>query len=330
MKYIVNNNTNPYFNIALEEYCLNNLLNEEEFFILWQNEPSVIIGKNQNAFEEVNFPFANKKNIKVARRISGGGAVYHDLGNLNFTFVSKFEDIGTIDFKRFAQLVVGALETMGIKAELTSRNDITIDGKKVSGNAQRIRSNRFVQHGTLLFDGNVENLVNSLNANLYKITSKGIKSTRSRVTNIKEYIDRDISIYQFKELLHLYLSDNNRSEEIILSDIDINEIEKMKNTKFSTWEWNIGESPEFNIENERSFDCGNIKFSANVLDGVISSIKFYRDNSGIASVDELEKILAKSRFEINEIRNKLEVVDLKKYFGDISLDEILSVMFGQV
>ncbi|MHB1395141.1 MAG: lipoate--protein ligase [Clostridia bacterium] len=328
MKYIVNNNTNPYFNLALEEYCLKNLLHEEEFFILWQNEPSVIIGKNQNALEEVNFNFTNERNVKVARRISGGGAVYHDFGNLNFTFISKFEDIGTIDFKKFVQPVVDALETIGVKAELTGRNDITVDGKKVSGNAQRICSKRLMHHGTLLFDVNVEDLVNALNVKMDKITSKGIKSVRSRVANIKEYIDRNISINEFKELLHLYLSDNNKSKEIILSDIDINEIEKMKNTKFSTWEWNIGESPEFNIENEKRFNCGKIKFSASVLDGVIKSVKFHGDYLGVAPVDELENILAESRYEINEIRNKLEGVNLKKYFGDSSLDEILSVMFG--
>lgn len=328
MKYIVNNNTNPYFNLALEEYCLKNLLHEEEFFILWQNEPSVIIGKNQNASEEVNFSFTNERNIKVARRISGGGAVYHDFGNLNFTFISKFEDMGTIDFRKFAQPVIDALGTIGVKAELTGRNDITVDGKKISGNAQRINSHRLMQHGTLLFDVNIEDLVNALNVKLDKITSKGVKSVRSRVANIKEYLDREIDIHELKELLHLYLSDNNKSQEIVLSDRDINEIEKLKDIKFSTWEWNIGESPEFNIENEKRFSCGKIKFSANILDGIIESVKFYGDYLGIAPVDELENRLVKSKYEASEIRRRLEGVNLKIYFGDIALDEILSVMFG--
>jgi lipoate-protein ligase A len=185
-----------------------------------------------------------------------------------------------------------------------------------------------MHHGTLLFNLNIEDLVNALNVKMDKITSKGIKSVRSRVTNIKEYLDRDISIGEFKELLHLYLSDNNKSKEIILSDMDINEIEKMKAAKFSTWDWNIGESPKFNIENEKRLNCGKIKFSANVLDGVIESAKFYGDYLGVAPVDELESIFAGSRYEIKEIRNKLEGVNLKKYFGDCSLDEILSVMFG--
>ncbi|PLX34289.1 MAG: hypothetical protein C0604_01860 [Clostridiales bacterium] len=218
MKYILNSSTDPYYNLALEEYCLKNVDMDEDYFLLWQNAPAIIVGKNQNTFEEINPRFVEENGIPVARRISGGGAVYHDFGNLNFTFIANIEDAATVDFKKYAEPIIEALKTLGIEAELSGRNDITIDGKKISGNAQRMYRKKLMQHGTLLFDVNIHDLVDSLNVKMDKITSKGIKSVRSRVTNIKEHLAEEIDIKAFWELIHLYLSEDGSSEEILLSE----------------------------------------------------------------------------------------------------------------
>ncbi len=327
MKYILNSSTDPYYNLALEEYCLKNVDMDEDYFLLWQNAPSIIVGKNQNTFEEINPKFVDENSIHVARRISGGGAVYHDYGNLNFTFVANIEDAATVDFKKYAMPIIEALKTLGINADLSGRNDITIDGKKISGNAQRMYRKKLMQHGTLLFDVNIHDLVDSLNVKMDKITSKGIKSVRSRVTNIKEHLDREIDIKDFWELIHQYLSEDGRSEEILLTDDEKAEIKKMRDQRFSTWDWNYGVSPKFDIVNEKRFPGGKIEFAAEVKEGVIESIRFFGDYLGIRPVDEVEESLSGQKFEIDSVRTRLEQFSLGEYFGKITLDELLEVMF---
>jgi len=327
MKYILNSSTDPYYNLALEEYCLKNVDMDEDYFLLWQNAPSIIVGKNQNTFEEINPKFVDENSIHVARRISGGGAVYHDYGNLNFTFVANIEDAATVDFKKYAMPIIEALKTLGINADLSGRNDITIDGKKISGNAQRMYRKKLMQHGTLLFDVNIHDLVDSLNVKMDKITSKGIKSVRSRVTNIKEHLDREIDIKDFWELIHQYLSEDGRSEEILLTDDEKAEIKKMRDQRFSTWDWNYGVSPKFDIVNEKRFPGGKIEFAAEVKEGVIESIRFFGDYLGIRPVDEVEESLSGQKFEIDSVRTTLEQFSLGEYFGKITLDELLEVMF---
>lgn len=328
MKYIVNESTDPYYNLALEEYCLKNVDMEEDYFLLWQNAPAIIVGKNQNTLEEINSRFVEERKIPVARRISGGGAVYHDLGNLNFTFIANIEDAETVDFKKYAEPIICALETLGIRAELSGRNDITIDGKKISGNAQRLYRKKLMQHGTLLFDVDIADLVNALNVKMDKITSKGIKSVRSRVTNIKEHLERNLDMKDFWELIHLYLSDNGASEEILLTEEEKKEVLRLRNERFATWEWNYGESPEFNIKNEKRFPGGKIEFAAEVDGGIIETLRFYGDFLGIRPVDEVEKALAGQKYEIGAIKEILGSIAVGEYFGGIGTEELLEVMFG--
>lgn len=328
MRYIINNSNNPYFNLAFEEYCLMNIDVNEDYYILWQNEPSIIVGKNQNTIEEINPRFVEEKNINVARRISGGGAVYHDLGNLNFTFIGKFEDLSKVSFEKYARPIIEALSTLGIEAQLSGRNDITIDNKKISGNAQKLVRNRLMQHGTLLYDVNINDLVEALNVKMDKITSKGIKSVRSRVTNIKEHLNTDMDVNEFKELIHRFLSDNYKSEEIVLSDEDIDNIKKLSKEKFGTWKWNYGESPEFNIKNERRFPGGKVEVLINIKEGVIENCKIYGDYLGVLNVSEVEDKLNGLKYEISVIRDFFESIDIQSYFGAISLDELLDAFFG--
>lgn len=328
MRYIINNSKNPYYNIALEEYCLMNIDVGEDYFILWQNEPSIIVGKNQNTLEEINIKFVEDNNIKVVRRISGGGAVYHDLGNLNYTFITNINRGEITDFKEYAKPIISFLKELGVEAELSGRNDITVMGKKMSGNAQRLHKKKFMQHGTLLFDVNMDNLVQALNVSADKIQSKGVKSVRSRVGNIRELLKEDMDIDSFKELLQRRLSNNYSSKEIVLTQNDLAKILESANSKFSTWAWNYGESPEFNYKNEKRFLGGKIGILVNVKDGLIKGCKFYGDYLAILDTDPLALKLVGLNYEKEIIREALKEIELDKHFGSITLEELLEVFFG--
>ena len=193
MLYIRNETTNPFYNLAMEEYLFN-LNDKTDYLLLWRNEPTIVIGKHQNTIEEINSDYVREKQIHIVRRITGGGAVYHDLGNLNYSLIIKSDYEGGYDFRKFTLPIVKALERLNIKAEQSGRNDITIDGKKFSGNAQFVSKGKLLHHGTLLFDSEMEELAKALKVSKDKIESKGIKSVRSRVTNIKEFLQDDIGI----------------------------------------------------------------------------------------------------------------------------------------
>ena len=327
MRYLKNPSTNPYFNLALDEYAMKHIDCDEDFFFLWQNEPSVIIGKNQNTAEEINQKFIDEKGIKVARRVSGGGAVYHDIGNLNFTFVINVDDPGKVNYKKFVQPVIDALASMGVKAEASGRNDILVDGLKISGNAQRMANGKLMHHGTLMFDVDVETLVEALNVDPDKITSNGVKSVRSRVTNIKEHLPEGTTLQQFWDALQFYLSNEGKDEEIILTDEDIAKIEYEAVNRFGTWDWIYGASPEFNLKNSKRFPGGRIEVLMHVTDGRIDSVRFIGDYLGIEDVEAIEQRMQGTRFNRADVTAVFEQFTLNKYFGTITLDEILSVMF---
>ncbi|NLL74590.1 MAG: lipoate--protein ligase [Erysipelothrix sp.] len=326
MRYILNKSLDPYFNLALDEYAMKHIDVDEDFFFLWQNAPSVIIGKNQNTAEEINQKFIDQHGIKVARRVSGGGAVYHDLGNLNFTFVISVDDPGKVNYKKYVQPIIDALESMGIKAEASGRNDILVDGLKISGNAQRMANGKLMHHGTIMFDLNIENMVKALNVDPDKITSKGVKSVRSRVTNIKEHLTHG-DIHEFWDNLHYYLSNEGQDQEIVLTEDDIAKIQAEADSKFSTWDWIYGASPEFNLKNSKRFSGGRLETLMNVVEGKIASIRFVGDYLGLEDVSEVENQLMGVRFDRSDVDGILSQIDLKKYFGLIDKGEILSLMF---
>lgn len=326
MRYILNKSLDPYFNLALDEYAMKHIDVDEDFFFLWQNAPSVIIGKNQNTAEEINQKFIDQNGIKVARRVSGGGAVYHDLGNLNFTFVISVDDPGKVNYKKYVQPIIDALESMGIKAEASGRNDILVDGLKISGNAQRMANGKLMHHGTIMFDLNIENMVKALNVDPDKITSKGVKSVRSRVTNIKEHLTHG-DIHEFWDNLHYYLSNKGQDQEILLTEDDIAKIQAEAESKFSTWDWIYGASPEFNLKNSKRFSGGRLETLMNVVEGKIASIRFVGDYLGLEDVSEVENQLMGVRFDRSDVDGILSQIDLKKYFGLIDKSEILSLMF---
>lgn len=330
MKFIRNISTNPYFNLALEEHVLKTFVQDEEIFILWQNEPTIVVGKHQNTVEEINQDFVRENGINVVRRLSGGGAVYHDLGNVNFTFILNSGEKELLDFKKFTLPVIRALERFGIKAEQSGRNDITIDGRKISGNAQYIHKNRLLHHGTLLFDSNLDILQETLKVDAGKIRSKGIKSVRSRVANIKEYMRKDIDVQEFIGALAGYIMeyDNQCSKEYSLADSDVSEATRLMRDKYMTWEWNYGESPPFNFKNTKRFDGGKVEVLLDVKDGIVSGCKIFGDFLGLRDIGSVEQLIKGRKYIREEIQDALESVDIRMYFGNIGRDELVSCFFA--
>lgn len=328
MRYIINNSTNPYFNIALEEYCLMHVDPGEDYFLLWQNEPSIIIGRNQNTLEEINRRFVKERGIKVVRRISGGGAVYHDLGNLNFTFISRVEPGRPINFSVFVNPIINVLKELGVDATLVGRNDIVAYGKKISGNAQRLYRRKFLHHGTLLFDVNIEDLAEALNVSADKIESKGIKSIRSRVGNIREFLKEDMTIDEFRERLQRRLSNDYKSEEIKLPEEAIFRISETAGDKFASWAWTYGKSPPFNYRFEKRFPGGKVGVFIHIKEGLIRECKFYGDYLGVLETEGFEAGLKGLKYDPQTVEKAMEGMDLTSYFGPITRNELLEIMFS--
>ncbi len=326
---IKNESKDPRFNLALEEYAVKNLNPDEDYVILWQNEPSVIIGRNQNTIEEVDLKYINDNNINIVRRLSGGGAVYHDLGNLNFTFIVKNEKDVVSNFKKFTEPVINSLRKLGVNAEFSGRNDITIDGKKFSGNAQYYFGGRLLHHGTILFNSDLSVVQNALNVKREKIESKGVKSVRSRVTNIYPYLTDKVSIEEFKDtLLKFLLEDENYKEnQYILNMQDLSKIKELMVNRYSKWEWNYGKSPEFNIEKGKRFTGGKLDLRFNVSEGIISSIKILGDFFGKKEVLGLEELLIGKQYKEEIIRKLLTDIDIENYFAGITVDDFVECMF---
>lgn len=327
MLYIRNETTNPFYNLAMEEYLFS-LNDNTDYLLLWRNEPTIVIGKHQNTIEEINADYVKEKQIHIVRRITGGGAVYHDLGNLNYSLIIKSNYEGGYDFRKFPMPIVKALERLNIKAEQSGRNDITIDGKKFSGNAQFVSKGKLLHHGTLLFDSEMEELAKALKVSKDKIESKGIKSVRSRVTNIKEYLPDDIGVIEFRDLLLKYMFDSDENLETDrLSQEAINEIEKLKNEKYLTWDWNYGKSPEFNIKKAVKYDGGKVEALINIKDGIINDIKFYGDFFGSGDLSDIENILKGIRYEEYVIRKTLIGFDMDYYFKNLGIRDLTDLLF---
>jgi len=325
--YIPNSSTDPYYNLAFEEYVLKNMSSAEDYVLLWQNAPAIIVGKFQNTIEEINTRFVKERDIKVVRRMSGGGEVYHDLGNLNFTFIVKRSPDKLLDFKEFTVPVVKTLEELGVNVEFNNCNDLTIDGKKFSGNAQYVTKNRLLHHGTLLYNSNLNDLEEALNVSADKIESKGIKSVRSRVTNISEYLKQDISIQEFKVLLLKNIFASGGINTYRLSPEDKTQINELVKTKYGTWEWNYGRSPEYNLIRAKRFNFGKVELRLYVKDGIIRECKIYGDFFGMGDISDIEHLLTGIRFKEEDIRPVLETVDVRNYFGGITLNELME-LFG--
>ncbi|MGW8124189.1 lipoate--protein ligase [Roseivirga echinicomitans] len=320
---------NPKLNLALEEYVLRNFSSQSDYLLFYINEPSIIIGKNQNTLEEINHQYVEDNNIHVVRRITGGGAVYHDFGNLNFSFITNHDTASLSNFKKFTQPVINALSAIGVEAELIGRNDILVNGKKISGTAQFSTGKRMISHGTLLFDTNLGEVVNALQVKMSKIESKGHKSVRSRVANISEFIDRPLKIEEFRELLLKGLYEEREPFETYhLTANEWNAVNALKEGKYDLWDWNYGHSPKFNIQRTKRFPVGEIDVRMFVEKGHLTEIRIYGDFFGKEPLESLETLLQGTKYDKKNISQMLDGIDFTEYFGDISTLEFIELLYG--
>ncbi|NMA61347.1 MAG: lipoate--protein ligase [Firmicutes bacterium] len=324
---IINNSSDPRFNLALEEYALNELFPGEELAIIWQNEPTVVIGRNQNTIEEINEAYIKANGINVVRRLSGGGAVYHDFGNLNFTFIVPSQKNVVSNFEKFTKPVIMALQSLGVPAEFSGRNDITIEGKKFSGNAQYWSKDRLLHHGTILFNSDLSVVQEALQVRPEKLVSKGVKSVRSRVTNIYPYLETPLEIEEFKKILLRYMLQGDEHQNYELTSGDLRRIEGLIETRYSQWSWNYGHSPAFALEKSQRFPGGQLNLKLNVQQGLITEMGIYGDFFGRKDVQELARSLQGQPYEEDALRSFLTRLPFAEYFLAISLDEFLECLF---
>lgn len=315
-----------YFNIALEEYLLYKYPTED-IFLLYINAPSIIVGKFQNTLAEINLDYVEEKEIKVVRRMSGGGAVYHDLGNLNFSFHTLLGENDFMDFSQFTAPVVKILNELNVPAKLEGRNDLLVDGKKFSGNAKLARNGKQIQHGTILFNSEMSVLGDALKVNPLKFVDKAVKSNRARVINLIEYLPNEMTTDDLKALLIEEMIETNEGSVIYqLTDADLAGVSQLIEEKYSTWDWNFGFSPKYNFKNEKKIPAGFIEVHLDVeRGGKIEKAKVFGDFFASKPIEEFEEMLIGKNHDFAELDEFFSTIDLTSYFGKVTKAEILSL-----
>lgn len=323
--YLETNSTDPFYNLAFEEYVLANRTGGD-YLLLWQNDNTVVIGRNQNAEAEIDRTFVEAHGIRVVRRATGGGAVYHDLGNLNYSFITDAGETEKLAIKRFTQPVVSALRELGLRAEASGRNDILVEGRKVSGTAQRLLRARILHHGTLLFDADPGMVAGALHVDPEKFRSKSAKSVRSRIGNIRDFLEEDMELPAFWAYLKTALAGEGFEAGSLTAE-ELQGVETLKRDKYDTWEWNFGRSPAYDMRNKRYWDGGGLEVRAAVREGRISDIVFYGDFLGVESLNAVTEALKGCPFWAKDVSEVLDRFSLPAYFGGITKADILATMF---
>lgn len=318
--------TDPYFNLAVDEYIFKHI--DEDCFMLWRNDNAIIVGKHQNTLAEINLDYVQEKDIKVVRRMSGGGAVYHDLGNLNFTFTKTNKEPSKVDFHHYTRPILDVLQNLGVNAEFQGRNDLVIDGKKFSGNAEYILKNKILHHGTILFSSHMPDISGALKVNPLKFKDKAVKSIPKRVTNVMSHLAQPISLDEFtdKVMAHI-VATHDDCRPYTLTENDIKAIEKIRDEKYTTWEWNFGSSPNYNFQQGIRTEGGTLEMHLDVHKGVIEQCRIFGDFFTTKDISAIEDTLVGLRHDKKVIRKQLNKFDISRYFHNMTADDLMSAMF---
>lgn len=316
-------------NLAFEEYFLMQETFTKPIVMLWRNRPTIVVGAFQNTFEEINEDFVKGHHIDVVRRISGGGAVYHDLGNLCFSFITMQEDFANMDYGVFLTPVVKALRGMGVPAQINGRNDLVVDGMKISGSAMRIYKNRLLFHGTLLYSSDLKILAHALNVKQDKLASKGIKSVRSRVTTISRYLPEETGVLEFKAMLLKAFGEEEEMLTYVPDREELNKIQILARDKYKSFDWTYGKNPPADLCHSRRFSGGGLKVLLSLKSSLIDKIKFEGDFLGCMDPGCIEMLLTGRPYEREALERVIQNTDLSPYFGSITKEELVSCIMGE-
>ena len=319
--------TDPYFNLAAEEYAMDRF--DRDVFMLWRNAPAIIVGRHQNTLAEINPDYVRERNLPVVRRLSGGGAVFHDLGNLNFTFIAGGADAHRteVDFRRFTQPIIEALQQLGVDARFEGRNDLTIDGRKFSGNAEYVHRGRILHHGTLLFSARMADVAAALRPDPAKFADKAVKSVRSRVTNISEHLPRPMTVAAFRDYLMEYVMTGTPGAAAhAFTAEDLAAIDHLRDTKYATWEWNFGHSPRYNFSKRARTPGGTVEATIEVTDGIIRAAHFYGDYFTRGDPAELAAALVGTPHREDALRERLNVLAVERYFVNVTAEDLATTL----
>lgn len=325
MRYIYNRSTDPAFNLAAEEWLLNQCA--EDVFMLWRNEPAVIVGRNQNTISQIDETFVRERNIPVVRRLSGGGAVFHDLGNINFTFICKAVLGEGLDFQRFTAPIQKALQGMGVDCSFEGRNDLLIDGKKFSGNAQHFHGGRVLHHGTLLYSSDMTDLSGALRVDPEKYKDKAVKSVKARVTNISSHLPVPMAVTEFISVLMSAVSGQPPVDESDLSGEEKEAVNLLAENRYRTWDWNFGYSPAYNFTRSVRTPGGLLEIHMEVKNGHILKMRLFGDYFGVKSIRELENLLIDCPHRRASLEERISGVNLEEYMKGVSAGIFLDSLF---
>ncbi len=326
MLCIYHESTDPYFNVATDEYILKYL--KEDCFMLWRNDNAIIVGKYQNTLSEINYDYVKKNNIAIVRRISGGGSVYHDLGNLNFSFVKGGENTSLTDFEEFTKPIVEVIRKLGANARFSGKNDLMIDDKKIAGNAAHRHKDKILQHGCLLFSSEIRNVSEALKINPAKYSDRAVKSIPNRVTNISDHITEKVDVQEFAEKLMSHILETVPGARLYkFTDEDLAIIQKLRDEKYATDEWNFGKSPAYNFKKSVRTKGGLLEMNMEVNKGVIEKIKIFGDFFSNDGIENLESVLVGVKHNETAIGEALKKLNISHYLSNVEIDEIIEAMF---
>ena len=323
MRCIFNSHTVPAFNLAAEEWLLHN--SPENIFMLWRNAPAVIVGRHQNTAAEIDPDFVRERGIAVIRRITGGGAVFHDLGNVNFSFVHLGRNRGGLDFARFTTPILEALQGMGVECSFGGRNDLVAAGRKFSGNAQHIEQDRVLHHGTLLFDSCLEDLAGALRPHPLKFQGKAQNSVPARVGMLKEHLPL-LDAPEFMRLLFAHMLRTLPGVRRDLSGEEESAIAKLAHARYECWEWNFGTSPAYSFAQRARIPAGIFDVRLDVRQGIIRAACVRGDFFALRPVEELESLLQDCPHEREALLMRLASAGLGGYIQGLDREDFISCL----